>query len=124
MESVKKSDKDTYLEFWGYELGTPEAEEAWEAKQKMMRTPADANGNYHIMGDQYYDGMQGPGGVDISTRAKHREYMKRTGLVTFDDYQDTFAKEQARRDAYHSGERGSVGRKDIERAIAQLTGQC
>ena len=26
---TKKSDKDYYLEFWGYTLGTPEAEEAW-----------------------------------------------------------------------------------------------
>ena len=25
----QQSDKDYYLEFWGYTLGTPEAEEAW-----------------------------------------------------------------------------------------------
>ena len=29
VEAQKKSDKDHYLEFWGYTLGTPEAEEAW-----------------------------------------------------------------------------------------------
>lgn len=119
-----KTDKEKYLEFWGYELGTPEAEEAWESKLKMMRRPVNEKGNYLIMGDQYYDGLQASDGTDISTRSKHREYMKRTGLVTFDDYAQTFAKEQERRDAYHSGERGTVSRKDIERTIAQLTGHC
>lgn len=117
------TDKEKYLDFWGYTLGTPEAEEAWEAKLKMMYGPKVEAG-FQVMGDGHYDGMQGPGGVDISTRTKHREYMKRTGLVTFDDYASTFDKEQERRDAYHSGQRGTVSRKDIERTIAQLTGQC
>jgi len=30
------SDKEYYLTFWKYELGTPEAEEAWKQKQAMM----------------------------------------------------------------------------------------
>ena len=33
----QQSDKDYYLEFWGYKLGTPEAEEAWKQKQEMTR---------------------------------------------------------------------------------------
>ena len=114
-------EKDTYLEFWGYTPGTPEAEEAWEAKVKMMTGPRNRL-NTQIMGDQFYDGQQAPDGSDISTRTKHREYMKRTGLVTFDDYAQTFAKEQERRDAYRSGETGTVSRKDLERTIAQMTG--
>ena len=32
---AKKSDKDFYLEFWGYTLGSPEAEQAWKEKQEM-----------------------------------------------------------------------------------------
>ena len=28
-----KSDKEKYLDFWGFTLGTPEAEEAWKQKQ-------------------------------------------------------------------------------------------
>lgn len=116
------TDKEKYLDFWGYTLGTPEAEEAWEAKMRMMYGPKTEAG-YMVMGDQYYDGQKAPDGSDVSTRTKHREYMKRTGMVTFDDYASTFAKEQARRDAYHSGEKGTVSRKDIERTIAQLTGQ-
>ena len=115
-------EKNTYLEFWGYTPGTPEADAAWDAKVKMMTGPSREAG-YMVMGDQFYDGQQAPDGSDVSTRSKHREYMKRSGMVTFDDYASTFAKEQSRRDAYHSGERGSVNRSDIERTIAKLTGQ-
>lgn len=74
-----------------------------------------------IMGDQHYDGLCATDGTDISTRAKHREYMKRTGLVTFDDYKETFAKQQEARDAYRSGQRGTITGHDIHRAIEQLT---
>ena len=35
IEAKKKSDKEFYLEFWGYTLDTPEAEEAWKQKQEM-----------------------------------------------------------------------------------------
>ena len=30
---AKKSDKEHYLEFWGYTLGSPEAEQAWKEKE-------------------------------------------------------------------------------------------
>ena len=31
---VTKSDKEHYLDFWGFTLGTPEAEEAWKQKEE------------------------------------------------------------------------------------------
>ena len=111
------TDKEKYLEFWGFKLGTPEAEEAWVKKQEMTIRQS----GLQIIGDQFYDGCQATDGTDISTRAKHREYMKRNGLVTFDDYKETFAKQQEARDAYHSGQRGTVSKADIHRAIEQLT---
>ena len=74
-----------------------------------------------LWGDRGYDVMATTDGVDISSRTKHREYMRAHGLTTYDDYQGEFAKRQAERDAYHSGERGTVTSKDIERAIARLT---
>lgn len=114
------TDKEKYLEFWGYTLGTPEAEEAWEAKVKMMTAPTKAD--YMVMGDGHYDGLQAYDGSDISSRSKQREFKRRTGVVDFDDYKETFAKQQAARDAYHSGERGTVSRSDIERTIARMTG--
>lgn len=115
-------EKDTYLEFWGYTPGTPEAEEAWEAKVKMTLNPTRVK--YGIIGTHHYDNLQAPDGTDISSRTKHREYKARTGLVDFDDYKGTFEKAQKERDAYHSGEKGTVSRKDIERTIAQLTGNA
>lgn len=115
-------DKDTYLEFWGYTPGTPEAEEAWEAKVKMM-SGQGRRLNYMVQGDTHYDGLMAPDGADISSRTKHKEYLARTGYVMYDDNKEGFAKAQAQRDAYHSGERGTVSRKDIERSIAKLTGQ-
>lgn len=69
------SDKEYYLTFWKYELGTPEAEEAWKQKQSMTVRQApmvvpDIEG--HIsMAD----------GTWISSRSKHRENLKRNNCI-------------------------------------------
>lgn len=76
-----------------------------------------------LWGDRNYDGLTTTDGVDISSRTKHREYMKAHGLTTFDDYQGEFKKREAERDAYRTGERGSVSRGDIERAFYKLMGR-
>ena len=115
-------DKNWWLDFWGYTPGTPEAEEKWAAKVKMTLNPTRAG--YSIIGTHHYDNLQAPDGTDISSRTKHREYKARTGLVDFDDYKGTFEAAQKERDAYHSGEKGTINRKDIEKSIAQLTGQA
>lgn len=73
-----------------------------------------------LWGDRGYDGMRTTDGVDISSRTKHRDYMKRHNLATYDDFQGEFERRRAERDAYRSGERGSVNRMDIERAIDRL----
>jgi len=39
-----------------------------------------------LWNDRDYDGLRATDGSDISTRTKHREYMKRTGLTTVDDF--------------------------------------
>jgi hypothetical protein len=72
---AKKSDKDHYLEFWGYTLGSPEAEQAWKEKQEMTFREApmvisDIPG--HIsMAD----------GTWVDSRSKHRENLKRNGCI-------------------------------------------
>lgn len=69
------SDKEYYLTFWKYQLGSPEAEQAWKDKQSMTRRDApmvvpDIEG--HIsMAD----------GTWISSRSKHRENLKRNNCV-------------------------------------------
>jgi hypothetical protein len=52
-----------------------------------------------LHGDRHYDGLRASDGTDISTRTKHREYMKRNGLTIADDFKGEWAKaERERRD--------------------------
>jgi hypothetical protein len=47
-----------------------------------------------------YEGLRASDGTDISTRTKHRQYMRDKGLTTIDDFKDTWqrdAKERAER---------------------------
>jgi len=72
-----------------------------------------------LWGDRHYDGVRAPDGTDISTRTKHREYMRATGVTTTDDFKDTWAKaKQERERLYTQG--GTFRRQDIERAIHHL----
>ncbi len=78
-------------------------------------------GDASLWGDRGYDGLRTTDGMDISSRTKHRDYMKRHGLTTHDDFKGEFERRQKERDAYRSGERGSVNRRDIESAIDRMT---
>ena len=76
-----------------------------------------------LAGDRHYDGLRAQDGTDISTRSKHREYMKKHGLTTADDYKDAWAKAEKARDLYRQGKAGgAVTRDDIARAIARHMG--
>jgi hypothetical protein len=77
--------------------------------------------NNALAGDRSYDGLRATDGTDISTRSKHREYMKRNNLTTIDDYKESWAKAQQRRDEYRQGKgHGAITRNDIAEAIARL----
>lgn len=52
-----------------------------------------------LAGDRHYDGMRAPDGSDISSRTKHREYMKRHGLTTADDFGSTWNSAAKEREA-------------------------
>ena len=74
---VKKqqSDKDYYLEFWGYKLGTPEAEEAWKQKQEMTRRESAM-----VMSDieGYVSQVDG---TWIKSRSHHRAHLKQHRMI-------------------------------------------
>ena len=74
---VKKqqSDKDYYLEFWGYKLGTPEAEEAWKQKQEMTRRESAM-----VMSDieGYISQVDG---TWIKSRSHHRAHLKEHRMI-------------------------------------------
>lgn len=71
--------------------------------------------------DAIYDGLRASDGADISTRAKHRDYMKRNGLTTADDYTQKWSDDARARAAYFTeGKGGAVTRQDVERAVYEL----
>lgn len=75
-----------------------------------------------LWGDRNYADTRGPNGEDLSTRTKHREYMKQTGLTTIDDFTQSWKKSAEKRAEYFTtGKHGAVTREHIERAIHDLT---
>lgn len=79
------------------------------------------NAHNLIIGDRHYDGLQATDGTDISTRAKHRAYMKANNLATLDDFQGKFNAEAKRRAEYlQTGKGGATRREDVARAIHDL----
>lgn len=99
---------------WIQDRHTGELIEVTADHQSEMRTDSGA-----LWGDRSYDGLRAPDGTDISSRTKHRDYMKATGLTTADDFTQTWAQAREQRErAYTQG--GSFSKADIERAIHQV----
>ena len=73
-----------------------------------------------LAGDRHYDGLRATDGTPIDSRSKHREYMKRMGVTTADDFQQTWAKAEKQRAEYRAGQRGAVTREDVARAMHQV----
>lgn len=72
-----------------------------------------------LWGDSSYDGLRATDGTDISSRTKHREYMKANNLTTVDDFQQSWAKAKESRERYYQSG-GSIDRAAIERAIYKI----
>jgi hypothetical protein len=71
----QQSDKEFYLEFWGYKLGTPEAEEAWKQKEEMTRREAPM-----VISDieGYVSQVDG---TWIKSRSHHRAHLKEHRMI-------------------------------------------
>ena len=83
--------------------------------------PLEMQPHNRVIGDLHYDGLRATDGTDISTRTKHREYMKRHNLTTMDDFSGAFERAQkAKADYVTTGKGGAVSRADVARAIYQL----
>jgi hypothetical protein len=72
---VVKTDKEKYLEFWGFTLGSPEAEQAWKEKQEMTFREAPS-----VMSDieGYVSQVDGSW---IDSRSKHRNHLKQHRMI-------------------------------------------
>ena len=72
---AKQSDKDHYLEFWGFTLGTPEAEQAWKEKQEMTSREAPM-----VISDieGYVSQVDG---TWIKSKSMHRDHLKQHRMI-------------------------------------------
>lgn len=70
-----KTDKEKYLEFWGFELNTPEAEQAWSEKQAMTVREAPM-----VVSDieGYVSQVDGSW---IKSRSHHRSHLKQHKMI-------------------------------------------
>jgi putative FmdB family regulatory protein len=74
-----------------------------------------------LAGDRIYDGLRASDGSDISTRSKHRRYMKENNLTTIDDFSGTWKREaQERANRLQGVDKGRA--QDIANAIEKLSG--
>jgi hypothetical protein len=69
------SPKEYYLTFWGYELGTSEAEQAWKEKEEMIRRDAPM-----VMSDIQPYISQVDGSV-IESRSKHKAHLRQHKMI-------------------------------------------
>jgi predicted nucleic acid-binding Zn ribbon protein len=72
-------------------------------------------------GDRHYDGLRATDGTDISSRSKHREYMRANNLTTADDFSQTWAKQAEQRAAALAGNDASRA-QDVRAAVERLGG--
>jgi putative FmdB family regulatory protein len=78
-------------------------------------SPATALNNA-TFGDRHYDGLRAPDGTDISSRTKHREYMKRHGLTTMDDFKGPWKDALKDRENFRTGKKRD---KELRETIAR-----
>jgi hypothetical protein len=72
---AKKSDKDYYLEFWGFTLGSPEAEQAWKEKQEMTYREAP------MVQSDIEGYVSQVDGSWIKSRSHHRSHLKEHRMI-------------------------------------------
>ena len=72
---AKKSDKDHYLEFWGYTLGSPEAEQAWKEKQEMTYREAP------MVQSDIEGYVSQVDGTWIKSKSMHRDHLKQHRMI-------------------------------------------
>lgn len=77
--------------------------------------PAHHNAQF---GDRHYQGLRAPDGTDIGSRKKHRDYLKRTGLATADDFTESWQRAAVKRREVLSGEADKQDRIEaLKRAV-------
>ena len=70
-----------------------------------------------VIGDSHYEGLTGPQGEDVSTRTKHREFLKSSGLAMADDFKGEWATAEAQRQRFREGASDRERRTQVDRAF-------
>lgn len=109
---------DAYLSMSSYIHNPPTFVHCGQRMERFFQVAAGSAVGNALAGDRHYDGLAATDGTDISTRAKHRAYMKAKGLTTVDDFAGTWKKEAAARESRMAGN-DSTRKADIAQAIQQ-----
>lgn len=94
-------------------------------ERRLSVVPAMSGIANAMAGDRHYAGLRAPDGTDISSRTKHREYMKSKGLTTADDFTGVWKKAEGERELFRKAEHSDKElHREIEKqvltAVAQL----
>lgn len=72
-----------------------------------------------FVSEAHYEGLRASDGTDISTRAKHRAYMRERNLTTMDDFKEQWRRDaQARADAREAND--ATRKQDIAEAMRKV----
>lgn len=93
-------------------------------ERRLSVVPAMSGLANALAGDRHYDGLRATDGTDISSRAKHRAYMKSRGLTDAGDFKETWQKAEAERTALRAGTfQDKQLRQEIERQVVTAVAQ-
>jgi len=103
-----------------YRPGHPRADElGFVNADDLAEIPMEPPQALHapVMSGRFYENTQATDGSDIGSRSKHREYMKRNGLTTADDFSPRYF-EQVKKDREESSRKSR--RETIERRLYEI----
>lgn len=114
---VTKEYEAGYEAAFGERTGPRTGRWVWDPKQmKLVPIGGDwqpSQRHVPVVGDSHYDNLRAPDGTPINSRTKHRDYMKRHGLTTADDFKGTWERAAKERESSYDPSR----RHDIGRAV-------
>lgn len=102
----------------------------WDPEQgKLVEGPgprrSDGSGDGWKFSDRMYSGtpFKAPDGTVIDSKKKHREYMKRAGVTTMDDFKGDWDRAQARRDDVFAGRNDKAQRIEAIKHALEVHGR-
>ena len=103
----------------------------WDPEQKkLVEGPgprrSDGSGDGWRFSDRLYSGtpFKAHDGTIIDSKKKHREYMKRHGLATADDFKGEWARAEKRREDVYTGRHDKQQRREaVARALEKANGR-